>query len=73
MRHRLSFKVCAGFFAALLFVSLALERAPVRVNTVSPGLIDTPLHDRMSADARDALHERMRTTLPSVAWGRPRM
>jgi NAD(P)-dependent dehydrogenase (short-subunit alcohol dehydrogenase family) len=48
---------------------LALERAPVRVNAVSPGLIDTPLHDRMPADARHALYERMRATLPARRMG----
>jgi NAD(P)-dependent dehydrogenase (short-subunit alcohol dehydrogenase family) len=48
---------------------LAPERAPVRVNTVSPGLIDTPLHDRMAADARDALYDRMRTMLPARRMG----
>jgi len=48
---------------------LALERAPVRVNAISPGLIDTPLHDRMPADARDALYERMRTVLPARRMG----
>ena len=69
MKHRLSFEVCADFFAALLFVSLTLERVPVRLNTVSPGLIDTLLHDRMSADARDAPYERMRTTLPVRRMG----
>ncbi len=69
MKHRLSFEVCAGFFAALLFVSLALEPVQVRVNTVSPGLVDTPLHDRLSADARDALYERMRTMLPVGRMG----
>ena len=48
---------------------LALERAPVRVNTVSPGLIDTPLHNRMPAEARQALYERMRTGLPARRMG----
>lgn len=48
---------------------LALERAPVRVNAVSPGLIDTPLHDRMPADARHALYERMRASLPARRMG----
>ncbi|MBQ0215712.1 SDR family oxidoreductase [Alcaligenes faecalis] len=49
---------------------LALERAPIRVNTVSPGLIDTPLHNRMSAEARQALYARMRTGLPARRIGR---
>ena len=51
---------------------LALERAPVRVNTISPGLIDTPLHDRMSADARHRLYERMAATLPARRMGQAR-
>ena len=50
---------------------LALERAPVRVNTVSPGLIDTPLHDRMEATAREAMYERMRQSLPARRMGQP--
>ena len=48
---------------------LALERAPIRVNTVSPGLIDTPLHDRMPTDARETLYQRMRTILPARRVG----
>jgi NAD(P)-dependent dehydrogenase (short-subunit alcohol dehydrogenase family) len=50
---------------------LALERAPVRVNTVSPGLIDTPLHDRMEASAREAMYERTRQSLPVRRMGQP--
>ena len=50
---------------------LALERAPIRVNTVSPGLIDTPLHDRMPADARRALYERVRSTFHARRVGQP--
>jgi NAD(P)-dependent dehydrogenase (short-subunit alcohol dehydrogenase family) len=50
---------------------LALERAPVRVNTVSPGLIDTPLHNRMEATAREAMYERMRQNLPVRRMGEP--
>ena len=34
---------------------LALERAPVRVNTVSPGLIDTPLWRGMAEADREAM------------------
>lgn len=50
---------------------LALERAPVRVNTVSPGLIDTPLHGRIEATAREAMYDRMRQSLPVRRIGQP--
>lgn len=52
---------------------LALELAPnkVRVNTVSPGLIATPLWDRMDDTARQAMYERAATTLPARALGQP--
>jgi NAD(P)-dependent dehydrogenase (short-subunit alcohol dehydrogenase family) len=44
--------------------ALALELAPVRVNTVSPGLIATALWDDMSARDRDAMYARASSRLP---------
>jgi NAD(P)-dependent dehydrogenase (short-subunit alcohol dehydrogenase family) len=43
---------------------LALERAPIRVNAVSPGIIDTPLHNRISSEARAAMFSKMASNLP---------
>ena len=37
--------------------SLALELAPLRVNVISPGLIDTPVYDGMSQEAKAAFFE----------------
>ncbi len=50
---------------------LALERAPVRVNTVSPGLIDTKLYAKMDASARDAMFEKTAARLPARRIGQP--
>lgn len=50
---------------------LALERAPVRVNTVSPGLVDTPLYAGMSDADRQALFEKAAARLPAGRVGRP--
>jgi NAD(P)-dependent dehydrogenase (short-subunit alcohol dehydrogenase family) len=48
---------------------LALELSPVRVNMVSPGLIDTPLWSRMSDEARRAMFERVAASLPAKTIG----
>jgi NAD(P)-dependent dehydrogenase (short-subunit alcohol dehydrogenase family) len=48
---------------------LALELSPVRVNTVSPGLIETPLWSRMPAEARDAMFEAAAGRLPARRIG----
>lgn len=50
---------------------LALERAPVRVNTISPGLIATPLHARMGEAERDAMFARVAARLPVRRVGQP--
>ena len=50
---------------------LALERAPVRVNTVSPGLIDTPLWGGMDKAGREAMFARTAERLPARRIGQP--
>jgi NAD(P)-dependent dehydrogenase (short-subunit alcohol dehydrogenase family) len=44
--------------------SLALELAPVRVNLIAPGFVDTPLSATLLGDRLDARREQLRTTLP---------
>ena len=44
--------------------SLALELAPVRVNLIAPGFVDTPLSATLLGDRLDARREQLRRTLP---------
>jgi NAD(P)-dependent dehydrogenase (short-subunit alcohol dehydrogenase family) len=44
--------------------SLALELAPVRVNLIAAGFVDTPLSASLLGDQLDARREELRTTLP---------
>jgi NAD(P)-dependent dehydrogenase (short-subunit alcohol dehydrogenase family) len=44
--------------------SLALELAPVRVNLIAPGFVDTPLSASLLGDHLDKRREQLRTTLP---------
>ncbi len=48
---------------------LALELSPVRVNAISPGLIDTPLWDRMPEQARSDMFARAASSLPAKRVG----
>jgi len=48
---------------------LALTLSPVRVNTVSPGLIDTPIRAAMPADKKKAMLEHAAATLPARRVG----
>lgn len=44
--------------------TLALELAPIRVNVISPGIIDTPSRSKMSEDARHQFYESIASKLP---------
>lgn len=50
---------------------LALELAPLRVNCVSPGTIDTPMWNRLADDARRAMFAETAQRLPVGRVGRP--
>jgi NAD(P)-dependent dehydrogenase (short-subunit alcohol dehydrogenase family) len=44
--------------------NLALELAPIRVNLIAAGFVDTPLSAALLGDRLDARREQLRTTLP---------
>jgi len=50
---------------------LALEFAPIRVNAVSPGLIETPIWDGLPLEKRKALFESTAAQLPVQKIGQP--
>ncbi|KIZ19258.1 short-chain dehydrogenase [Streptomyces natalensis ATCC 27448] len=50
---------------------LAVELAPLRINAVSPGVIDTPWWDAVPADQRKALFDGLAATTPAGRVGRP--
>ncbi len=47
-----------------LIANLALEIAPIRVNLIAPGFVDTPLSASLLGDGLDARREELRSTLP---------
>jgi NAD(P)-dependent dehydrogenase (short-subunit alcohol dehydrogenase family) len=59
-----------GLFSAATAVlppftaALALELAPVRVNLIAAGFVDTPLSASLLGDGLDARREQLRSTLP---------
>jgi NAD(P)-dependent dehydrogenase (short-subunit alcohol dehydrogenase family) len=58
--------VAAALTAATpaLVANLALELAPVRVNLIAAGFVDTPLSASLLGDQLDARREKLRATLP---------
>jgi len=48
-----------------LVATLALEIAPVRVNLIAAGFVDTPLSARLLGDELEARREQLRETLPT--------
>ncbi|MGQ3027831.1 MAG: SDR family oxidoreductase [Ferrovibrionaceae bacterium] len=65
--------VVAAINAALegLVRALAVELAPIRVNAVSPGWVDTPIWRFVAGDARDEMLAAMARRLPVGRVGRP--
>lgn len=65
--------VVAAVNAALegLVRALAVELAPIRVNAVSPGWVDTPIWQLVAGDAKDETLAAMAKRLPAGRVGRP--
>ncbi|CDX27203.1 Short-chain dehydrogenase/reductase SDR [Mesorhizobium sp. ORS 3324] len=51
--------------------ALAIELAPIRVNAVSPGWVDTPIWQLVAGDAKDDTLAAMAKRLPAGRVGRP--
>jgi NAD(P)-dependent dehydrogenase (short-subunit alcohol dehydrogenase family) len=51
--------------------SLALELAPIRVNVVSPGWVDTPIWDALAGDTKGDRFAAMAARLPAGRVGQP--
>jgi NAD(P)-dependent dehydrogenase (short-subunit alcohol dehydrogenase family) len=49
--------------------ALAVELSPIRVNVISPGLADTPLHAVWSQEKRDAVYGALAASLPAKRIG----
>ena len=60
----LAFIAALGAGLPALTKNLALELAPIRVNLIAAGFVDTPLSASILGDGLDARREQLRKTLP---------
>ncbi|MGO9120853.1 MAG: SDR family oxidoreductase [Desulfomonilaceae bacterium] len=51
--------------------ALAVELAPIRVNVISPGLVDTPIYHTMPAEQRNSMFAGVAKSLPVGRIGMP--
>lgn len=51
--------------------SLSKELAPIRVNVISPGMVDTPAYDQMPPGEREAMYRGAAQKLPVGRVGKP--
>ncbi len=51
--------------------ALALELAPIRVNTVSPGIVDTPIYSGMDPQKREIMFKEAAASVPAKRIARP--
>jgi NAD(P)-dependent dehydrogenase (short-subunit alcohol dehydrogenase family) len=65
-RAGIGMSVIGAMTAALpaLVANLAVEVAPIRVNLIAPGFVDTPLSASLLGDQLDTRREQLRATLP---------
>ena len=65
-RPAIGMSIASAVTAALpaLTASLALEIAPVRVNLIAAGFVDTPLSAELLGDQLEERRNQLRTTLP---------
>lgn len=60
----LSIAAIAAAGLPAITANAALELAPVRVNTIAAGFVDTPLSARLLGDELEPRREQLRATLP---------
>ena len=51
--------------------ALAIELAPIRVNAVSPGIVDTPIYAAMAPDRKEAMFKEVSASVPAGRIGKP--
>ena len=51
--------------------ALAIELAPIRVNAVSPGIVDTPIYAAMAPDSKESMFKEVAASIPAGRIGKP--